>query len=98
MTRVQHFHGTFGTNVKTCCTMFYDMQVRDLGDAAINKPKLHYFLLALFWLKRYQTENVTAGISGLHEDTVRKWVWAYAIAMQALKQFKVRIRLSLVDC
>ena len=30
-------------------------------------------------------------MSGLDEDTVRKWVWIYCAAIQALKRYKVRI-------
>ena len=90
-TNKNHFERAFGASTKACCALYHDLQVFDLGLAAIAKPKLTYFLLALHWLRRYPTEGANAGISGLDEDTVRKWVWIYCAAIQALKRYKLRI-------
>ena len=84
-----HFERAFGASTKACCALYNDLQVVDIGIAAIQKPKLTHFLLALHWLKRYPTEEANSALSGLDEDTVRKWVWKYCCAIQALKTHKV---------
>ena len=84
-----HFERGFGASAKACCALFQDIQVVDLGIAAITKPKVSHFLLAIHWLRRYPTEGAHAGLSGLDEDTVRKWVWRYCTAIQTLKTHKV---------
>ena len=89
-TNKNHFERAFGANAEACCTIFHDLQVLDIGSAAIPKPKLDHFLLALHWLRRYPTEEANSGMSGLHEDTLRKWAWKYSTAIQALKAHKVR--------
>ena len=85
----KHFEHAFGASTKACCALFNDLKDLDLGAVAIEKPKLTHFLLALHWLRRYPTEEASSGLSGLDEDTVRKWVWRYCIAIQALKAYKV---------
>ena len=92
-TKLSHFQGAFGADPMSCCKMFYDIQALDIGLATIQNPKLDHFFVALSFLKTYQTEAKSAGTTGLHEDTVRKWVWKYCIAIQALKQYKVRTKL-----
>ena len=94
-TKISHFQGAFGADPKSCSKMFYDIQTRDIGSAAIPNPKLDHFFVALSFLKTYQTEAKSAGTTGLHEDTVRKWAWKYCIAIQALKQYKVRMKLKI---
>jgi hypothetical protein len=89
-TQLKHFESAFGIDPDTISTIFHEIQVRDIGDKQIRKPKLPHFLLALHWLKRYPIEQMSSGIFGYHEDTVRKWVWTYCSAIQALKPYKVR--------
>ena len=89
-TNNNHFERAFGSSSKNCCSIFYDLQVLDIGEATIAKPKVSHFLLSLYWLKKYPTEEDSAGLSGLDADTVRKWVWKYSTAIQALKTYKVR--------
>ena len=90
-TNNSHFERAFGANTEACCSIYRDIQVLDIGSATIHKPKPDHFLLALHWLRRYPTEEANAGMSGLHEDTVRKWAWKYCAAIQALKVYKVRL-------
>ena len=88
-TNRKHFESSYGMDAATCCIVFLHIQVRDIGQMRIDKPKVPHFLLCLHWLKRYPTEQMNAGLFGYHEDSVRKWVWKYCRAIQALKPYKV---------
>jgi hypothetical protein len=88
-TKMSHFECAFGVNANISCMVFHDIQTRDVGEYQIRKPKVAHFLLALHCLKRYPIEQLSSGIFGYHEDTVRKWVWKYCSAIQALKPYKV---------
>jgi hypothetical protein len=89
-TRLNHYESAFGIDPFTSSVVFYELQVRDIGAKRVSKPKVTYFLLALHWLKRYPVELISSGIFGYHEDTVRKYVWIYCEAIQALMPYKVR--------
>lgn len=90
-TKLDHFQGAYGVDPDTCSLIFREIQVRGIGDKAIDKPKLPHFLMTLHWLKRYPVEQQMSAIFGYHEDTVRKWVWKYCSAIQELKIYKVRM-------
>jgi hypothetical protein len=90
-TKLNHFESAFGINPNVCSIIFHEIQIRNIGQKQIRKPKVPYFLLALYWLKRYPVEKVSSGLFGYHEDTIRKWVWKYCEAIQALKQYKVSV-------
>jgi hypothetical protein len=83
------FTKSYGVSPLICTIIFGDLQVLDIGDKKISKPKPKHFLLCMFWLKRYQVESLLSTIFGFHEETVRKWLWTYAKAIQALKQYMV---------
>jgi hypothetical protein len=88
-TKDGHFLCAFGVDPIVASIVFRDIQVRNIGNNTIDKPKVPYFLLALHWLKRYPVEQMSSGIFGYHSDTVRRWVWKYCCAIQALKPYKV---------
>jgi hypothetical protein len=90
-TKLNHFESAFGINPNVCSIIFHEIQIRDIRQKQIRKPKVPYFLLALYWLMRYPVEKVSSGLFGYHEDTIRKWVWKYCEAIQALKQYKVSV-------
>jgi hypothetical protein len=89
-TNVKHFESAFGINPQIASIVFQEIQTRDIGNKRVNKPKLCHFLMALYWLKRYPVEKICAGLFGYDEDTVRKWIWIYCKAIQALKPYKVK--------
>jgi hypothetical protein len=89
-TNLKHFVRFFGVDPIVCSIVFRDIQVQDIGEYRISKPKVSYFLMTLYWLKCYPLEHQTAGLFGYDEDTVRRWVWSYCSAIQALKAYKVR--------
>jgi hypothetical protein len=83
------FQKSYGVSPLVCSLIFSDIQVLELGEAKVSKPKPNHFLLCMFWLKRYQVESILSVIFGFHEETICKWIWTYARAIQALKSHKV---------
>lgn len=86
------FKDIYGVSAKVCTLIFNDVQTKDLGDAEIDKPRAWHTLIAFFWLKNYSfaTEPRMAVFFKKDEDTVRKYLWKYLKAIQALKKYKVR--------
>jgi hypothetical protein len=89
---LERFRSAFGLIPKGCTALFRDLQLFDIGNAKVAKPAVTKMLMALYWLKTYQTETQISGMFQQSEETVRKWIWAYCKAFQALKSFKVSIR------
>jgi hypothetical protein len=52
------FTKAYGVSPLVCSVIFGDLQVLDIGDEKISKPKPKHFLLCMFWLKRYQVESI----------------------------------------
>ena len=51
---------------------------------------LDKFLMCLYFLKTYATEEKLSAFSKLSEKGARKWGWYFASKLQALKARKVR--------
>jgi hypothetical protein len=90
------FKTAYGASSKVCCLIYQDIKsIKTLtltltGDAKKElKPKAYLFLMTLHWLKRYPVEAMMSTTFSMNEDTVRKWVWLYSAAIQALKPHKV---------
>jgi hypothetical protein len=52
------------------------------GNTTINKANPKHFLMCLCWLNNYRVETAISAVFGYHKDTVRKWIWKYARAIQ----------------
>jgi hypothetical protein len=90
-TSIRRFRASFGTTPESCSKIFADLQTG--ACAAVVTTTKHnavYFLMALQWLRTYMVEETLAGLYKLTEKTVRTWIWEYTIAIQALKEQKVR--------
>jgi hypothetical protein len=46
--------------------------------------------MAIYWLKKYPTEEALSGLFKIDEKIVRKWVLYYVCKIQALKREKLR--------
>jgi hypothetical protein len=91
-TNRQRFQDFFGVSPLVCSTIFHHIQAFDIGDAKIENPKPLHLLMSCYWLKRYTVEPVTAVLFKTSADTVRKRVWMYCKAMQALCRYKVNTK------
>ncbi len=89
---INKFNEIYGVSPKVCTMIYNDIKTKDLGDAKIEKPRPVNIFFALFWLKNYSyaTESRMAAFFKKDEDTLRKYVWKYLKAIQALKEYKVR--------
>jgi hypothetical protein len=88
--KVERFRAHFGASPETCSAIFVDLQTTHIATARIAKPDVLYLLMAINWLKTYQTESQMAGTFKVDEKTVRTHIWKYVRAIQALKGQKVR--------
>lgn len=69
---IKRFCSFFGATPLVCSIIFRDLQIIDIGNAAICKPKVMHFLMTLNWLKRYQVELTLSGLFKLSEESIRK--------------------------
>ena len=83
-TNFRRFHSSFGASPQSCSNIFSDLQT--ISEHVINKPNPVYFMMALSWLSIYSVEEEMAGAFKIVEETVRKWIWEYTHAIQALKR------------
>ena len=87
--RMEGFKSCFSTTPKTCKDIFVEIQAEDLGAKQIRKPNLIYFLITMHWLYKYKTEKQMSIDFKICEKTIRKYIWIYAEAIEALKTKKV---------
>ena len=88
---IKKFRDRYGSDPIVCAQIWEDLQTTNVQEALVplNKRKIHYFLMAMHFLKRYQVESEVAASNGCHEDTVRDWCWFFIEKIQALKQEKI---------
>ena len=71
--------------------LYCDIQNPDLGEYQIRNPNPVDLIYSLYFLKKYPTSHELAGRWGTGtEKTVRRKVWTYIHAIQALKEKKIR--------
>ena len=96
---LQRFRHLYGSNPIVYAQIWEDLQNTGIPVARINNVTaidLVYFFMALHFLKCYITEAHLAATFQLCERTAaRKWCWAYAVKIQALKHEKVCSRVIL---
>jgi hypothetical protein len=88
-TKLLKFRAKYGASPNTCEEIFRDIQNDDLHQHRISKPNIIYFLMAMDWLKSYDTEENLATSYNVHVQTVRKWTQTYAKVIAAMKSNKV---------
>jgi hypothetical protein len=87
-TNVRRFQSYYGSSNLVCSVMWEDLvssqDIKHPRNATFDK-----FLMALYFLKEYPTEEKLAGMWHTCETGARKWVWFYVEKVQALKAKKV---------
>jgi hypothetical protein len=91
-TNIERYVSHFGASPQSHSAIFSDLQTTQNKAAQITKPSVLPFLMAMYWLKTYQSESVMAGTFKVDEKTVRTYVWKYVLAIQALKEQKVNAK------
>lgn len=87
--RIETFRACFYATPKTCQDIFVAIQADDLETHRVKKPDLVYLLITLNWLYKYNTEKQMSINFKINEKTIRKNIWRYAEAINALKTRKV---------
>jgi hypothetical protein len=89
---LRRFRAAYGTSPSSCAAILEDLQnIEMMGLLVIQKPLAIHLLMTLEWFKHYPSEPLLAGKYGIHEETVRRYLFAYSDAIQHLKKKKVRI-------
>ena len=91
-TNLTRFKSHYGSLPIVCAQIWEDLQTTKLPEARVerNYLDLKYFLLAMNWLYRYDTDEELSGTFGRCTKTLRKWKWFYVQKIAALKDQKVR--------
>jgi hypothetical protein len=84
--RINQFRNAFGSHPLVYARIWSDLEVKSID----NERKLGWFLITLFWLKKYDTEDDLRNRFGYDQNTIRDWTWYYGECIQELKVFKVR--------
>ena len=84
--RIDQFRKAFGSHPLVYARIWYDLEVRSID----NERKIGWFLITLFWFKKYDTEDDLKNRFGYDQETIREWTWYYAECIQELKSIQVR--------
>lgn len=89
---VVRFRSTFGVDPETCSSILVDLQeeVDVNGKTIMKNPRASFLLMALYWMRSYNTEIILSGIFRRQEKTVRKYLRMYVNSIQALALKKVK--------
>jgi len=72
-TNNRRFRSSFGVSAKVC-SLCWDLLSLENNTITID---YNYLLMALHFLKCYDTESNNAGLFHVHEQTYRKYLWMY---------------------
>ena len=84
------FAAWFCCTPEACSSCWNDLRTSKIDDVRLSEsadPK--HFMIALKFMKSYDTEAALAGTFECDEKTVRKWVWFYIEKISALRNEKV---------
>ena len=92
-TNINRFNTKFGVHPVTACMLYEDLQKTAVDEARIEAPdgkSLKFFLLSMYYLRKYPTEDVME--STLDYSPARyisRKVWEYVGCLQAMKAEKI---------
>jgi hypothetical protein len=84
----RRFRAHFGSSPSTCAILW--KKLVDHGDLPQGRQPVH-LLWALYFLNRYEIEEVAAATFGVDEETYRKWSWKLVVAIAKLKPSMVSL-------
>jgi hypothetical protein len=94
-TNLARFKSIFGSLPHVYAKLWEDLLTTDIVEARLGtdtvRPSPRNFLIAVNFLKCYQTEKSKSGHLGVCENTARKWTWYYAKKIAALVEAKVKL-------
>ena len=98
-TNCNYFWSVYGASALTCEQIWRDLatMVDRNNNALIDSASQPLFLLlTLRWFKTYKTEIQLSGRFSMSPNTVRKYISAYSLMLQSLKDKKVCIDICLL--
>jgi len=90
-TNIDRFTKHYGPEPFTCAHIWEDFQTTAIPEARVDRKDLDlkYFLMALHWLYRYDSDEELSGTFDRCKKIVAKWKWFYVAKVAALKGQKV---------
>lgn len=94
-TKVDRFKDLYGSSPLVCAQIWDDLQTTDIEAIQVTvrngegEKELKLFLHALFFLKKYPTENDSSGRFEFSDRTGRDTKWYYVRKLQALQELKI---------
>ena len=85
-TLYRRFKAHFGSNPKVYAEIWEALQQTDIADAKLTDPSeddFNNYMMALYFMKAYPTEEEMSSRFGVHEQTARKWVRFYVNKLAA---------------
>jgi hypothetical protein len=81
----------YGSNPIVYAQIIEDLQTTHIAEARVDSKNISVekLLIAMNFLKCYQSEEVRSGQFRVSEKTARKWGWFYSKKIQALKEQKI---------
>jgi hypothetical protein len=73
----RRFKAHFGSTPKVCAELWEALQVTQIDNARVTNPSekdFNNYLITLYFLKSYPTEEELSSRFGIHETTARKWI------------------------
>jgi hypothetical protein len=91
VTNQERFKTFYGSNSLQVQLLWLDLLTTDISEAKTVGSEMNFlgFLIAQFFLRRYQPEPIMAGIFKLNEKSVRRLQWEFAKKIGALKKEKI---------
>jgi hypothetical protein len=90
-TCLRQFRALYGSNPVVYAEIIEDLQTTHIEKARVDSKKMSIekLLIAMNFLKCYQSEDVRSGPFKVSEKMVHKWGWFYTKKIQAFKEQKI---------
>ena len=89
-TKLARYIDKYCVSPDACCLVFEEIKKDSLGKFQIKKADPSYFLMTLYYLKKYPTKYELSGFLDICEETALKKVRQYCLAIQALRFEKIK--------
>ena len=92
-TNIARFQSHYGSTPVVCAQIWEDLQTTEIPEARVERKHLDlkYFLCAMNFLFRYETDEELSGKFTRCSKSLRNWKWFYVGKVAALKGKKVSL-------
>jgi hypothetical protein len=91
----RRFRAWYGSNPNVYARIWEDLLMTEIAEARIPlEADFDHFLMSLYFLKVYPTEEHRSGIFKICEKSARSWSWYFVGKIAALKAQKVSLHYS----